>query len=70
MLFMEELRMKIINVDNFDRESVDDKLVCENVSDYYGPYIVDFLNEKFSGDNSSNFYRLVKDDHELYVWEP
>lgn len=62
--------MKIINVDNFDRESVDDKLVCENINEYYGEYIVDWLNEKFSGNHSSDFYRLVEDDHKLYVWEP
>ncbi|ASA22657.1 hypothetical protein [Paenibacillus donghaensis] len=62
--------MKIINVGNYDRESVDDKLVCENVNEYYGEAIVDFLNERFSGDHSSDLYKMVGDGHGLYVWEP
>jgi len=70
MLFMEGSRMKIINVDNFDREWVDDKVVCENVSEYYGGIIVDFLNDRLSGDHSSDFYKLVENDHKLYAWEP
>ncbi|MOA61330.1 hypothetical protein D3C78_1864400 [compost metagenome] len=62
--------MKIINADNFDRDSISDKLVCENISEYYGEIIVDFLNDRFSGDNSSDFYKVVDDDHKLYVREP
>jgi hypothetical protein len=62
--------MKIINVDNFDRDSVSDKLVCENVSEYYGEIIVDFLNDRLSSEHSTDFYKLVDDDHKLYVWEP
>ncbi|MBE7896150.1 hypothetical protein G7L40_20395 [Paenibacillus polymyxa] len=62
--------MKIVCIDNFDRESVSDKLVCENVSEHYGNAIVDFLNEKFSGDYSSDFYKLTDDKYELYKWEP
>jgi len=58
--------MKIICVDNFNRESITDDLVCTNVSEYYGEYIVDFLNKKFGGDNSFNFYRLVNDDYKLW----
>lgn len=61
--------MKIIAVDNFDREYVSDHLVCENVSEYYGNAIVKFLNRE-GGDYSSYFYRLVSDDHKLHVWEP
>ncbi len=61
--------MKIIAVDNFDNESVSDHLVCENVSEHYGNLIVKFLNRE-GGDNSPNYYRLVSDDHKLYIWEP
>ena len=61
--------MKIIAVDNFDNESVSDHLVCENVNEHYGNLIVKFLNSE--GDNySPYFYRLVSDDHKLYIWEP
>ncbi len=62
--------MKIICKDNFDRESVNDQLVCENVNKFYGEMIVDFLNDRFSGDHSPNFYRLVDDNYRLYLWEP
>lgn len=62
--------MKIICKDNFDRESVSDQLVCESVNEFYGSKIVDFLNDRFSGDHSPNFYKLVDDNYRLYVWEP
>lgn len=57
--------MKIINRDNFDRDSVPDKLVCENVSEHYGKQIVKHLNETWSGDHSPDWYVLVEDDHKL-----
>ena len=62
--------MKIICVDNFNREIVDDKLIADNLCGFYGRDIVDFLNDKFSGDNSPDFYRLVDDDYELFTLEP
>lgn len=62
-------KMKIIRVDNYAREHVSDTLVAENVHEFYGKYLVDFLNEKFSGKHSFDFYRLVPDDYKLYVFE-
>lgn len=62
--------MKIIAVSNFNNESVSDVLVAENVSEYYAKYIVEFLNSKFSGTSSPNYYRAVLDDHKLYKFEP
>lgn len=61
--------MKIIAEDNFNRETVSDLLVCENVSEYYGKQFVELLNSQ-GGDRSPHFYRLVSDDHKLYIWEP
>ena len=61
--------MKIIRVDNLDRETVSDILVAENV-DAYGQDIVKFLNYKYSANHSSDFFRLVKDDYKLYEWKP
>ena len=58
--------MKIIQVDNFDRDSVSDTLVAENANEYYGKAIVEFLIDKFSGDTSSSYFRLVPDDYKLY----
>lgn len=62
--------MKIIKVDNFDRDSISDTLVAENVSEFYAEHIVTLLNEKFSGDRSSDFYKSVEDNHKLYEFEP
>ena len=60
--------MKIIAIDNFNRENVDDMLVAENVNRYYGKLIVDLLNQKFSV-NYDWFYKLVDDDYKLYEFE-
>ena len=62
--------MKIIGVDNFGRESVSDSVVAENISEYYGKAITDFLIEEFSGDGSPDYFRLVADDYELYEFKP
>ncbi len=61
--------MKIICVDNFARETHDDVLVCENVNEYYGKFLVNLLNDNLSGENSADFYRLVEDNHKLYKYE-
>lgn len=59
--------MKIIAIDNFDRDWVSDILVCENVNEYYGKKIVDYLNKEVG--DSQNFYILKEDDYKLYVYE-
>jgi hypothetical protein len=74
--------MKIIGVDNYDREIYGDVLVCENVkSEYYANKIVDVLNygksltreDKLSFTFmhtvnliSDTFYKVVDDDYELF----
>lgn len=58
--------MKIIGVDNYNRESVADSLVCESVSnDYVGNIMVDALNAT-EGESGLRFYRLVADDYKLW----
>lgn len=61
--------MKIIRVDNFNRETVSDLLVCENISQHYGEIIVGLLNNKESNE-SPNFFKLVQDDYKLYNFQP
>lgn len=61
--------MKIVRVDNFDREIYDDVLICENVSQYYGKDIVEFFNNR-EGEYSDWYYRLVEDDYKLFKFEP
>jgi len=62
--------MKIICIDNFNRDSISDILICTNINEYIGLKVVNFLNEAFGGDTSVNYYRLVKDDHKLYEFKP
>jgi len=62
--------VKIICVDNFNREHISDLLVAENVSIFYGEKIVEFLNKTFSGDSAVDYFRLVKDDTKIYKFRP
>ncbi|MCR4362054.1 hypothetical protein NUG13_12015 [Bacillus subtilis] len=57
--------MKIILVDNFNREEVADNLIAENVNEFWGKRIVDALNDK-EHEDSDNYFRLVKDDYVLW----
>ena len=58
--------MKIIAIDDYDRENVSDLLVCENVHEYFGEDIVKLLNTK----PGQNFFKLVSNDAKLYKVEP
>lgn len=62
--------MKIICIDNFDRESVSDTLIAENVDEYWAPKIVEIMNRTFGGEDSPNYFISVEDDHKLYVYKP
>jgi hypothetical protein len=64
--------LKIISVDNFNNEypgTSDDRLICENVSVQYVDGIVEYLNEKYSGDNAPRYYKSVSDDYKLVKFE-
>ncbi|MED3440285.1 hypothetical protein P4393_12540 [Bacillus subtilis] len=61
--------MKVIAVDNFNRETVDDILVCENVNEYHGNMIVEMLNKRLSSRHSLTYYRLVEDNYTLHKFE-
>lgn len=62
--------MKIIGVDNFNRDTVSDVLVAENVCDVYVAEIIAFLNARFSGENAAYYFKAIDDDRPLYVWKP
>jgi len=62
--------MKIIKVDNFDREDISDELIAENVPDYYVKCIVEELNQKFGGSTSPDYFMGKPDDYKLYTFEP
>jgi hypothetical protein len=58
--------MKIICVDNYDRQMYPDELICENISETIGEEVVNFLNKTRSGSNSEDFYQLVENGHKLF----
>jgi len=63
--------MKIIMVDNFNRENISDKLIVEKVDNWWGERIVSLLNGHHSKDpNNPDYFRLVEDDHKLYKFQP
>ena len=59
--------MKIIGIDNFDRDYVSDTLVCENVDKETGQYLTKCLNERYSGSIVYTYYKLVEDHYVLSV---
>lgn len=61
--------MKIIRTDNFDRETVSDKLIATTDNSYYASLIARLLNEK-QGVYRQHYYKAVEDDYQLYEYEP
>jgi hypothetical protein len=65
--------MKIISVDNLDREGWqgDEVLIAENVpSDRYARIMCEALIQKLCLQDDDRFYRVVPDDHKLKKFEP
>lgn len=62
--------MKIIYSDNVPTDMSSEKLWLDNVPPELGQRICDKLNEPLKYHEQGPFYRLVHDDHKLYVWEP
>jgi len=62
--------MKIVGVDNFDRETVDYFLVAENVPASFAVPIVEFLNKRFSEGTAMMYFMIKNDDYKLFKFEP
>ena len=65
--------MKIVCIDNFDREHVSEVLVAENVPEHYADRIVDALNALNATNDKqahSEFFVTRADDRALYVFDP
>jgi hypothetical protein len=57
--------MKIVAIDNLAREWVADTLIAENVDQVYAQFLVDCLNEEYSGEMSNIWYVVKEDDYRL-----
>jgi hypothetical protein len=55
-------RMKLIAVDNFDRESIADTLIAENLDPHYAEALAAAMNEHNPGDS---FYKAVPCNYRL-----
>lgn len=62
--------MKIIAKDNFDRESVNDKLVASGLVSEWAQMIAAALNAYRSGPAAPVFFVAVDDDYVLHVYDP
>lgn len=62
--------MKIVGIDNFNRETVNDCLAAQNVPPLYAEVVAEALNAKFSGDHSPIYFVVRPDQYELYRFEP
>ena len=58
--------MKIIGVDNLNRDEISDILVCENITMFYANKFLEILNKN---KHNSYFYKVVFDDCKLYEFE-
>jgi len=60
--------MKIIGKSNFDLDNVSDILICENVNQTWGIFIIKAIRE-ITGEYDTYYPMLVEDDYKLYKWE-
>lgn len=62
--------MKIVKVDNYDRDNIPDELVADNIKNAsLGELMVNAL-QIAPGRNYDVWYRLVEDSYVLKVFEP
>ena len=61
--------MKIIGIDNWDREYINDILICENVHSYYIDSLIKILNDNI-GHHNGYYCKVVEDDYKLYKFQP
>lgn len=62
--------MKIVCIDNFNREHVSDVLVAENVPEHYANRIVDALNAPNDKHAHSECFVYMADHEAIYVFDP
>lgn len=58
--------MKVVAIDNFNRESVADILVAEGLSEQDAQRLATEKNEQFSGPYAPRHYVVTPDDYKLW----
>ncbi len=54
--------MKIVKIDNYNRDYIPDVLICENINKYYGDKVIAALN---INPQDSDYFILVEDTYVL-----
>lgn len=63
-------KCNIVSISNFDLETYDEKTVAKEVPLYYAKFIVEYMNSKFSGSDSQDYFVIKPTDYVPYVFEP
>jgi hypothetical protein len=61
---------KVVCIDNFNRDTVSDTLVIDNLSQGVCELIANERNGQYGGPHSSSYFVVKPDDYQLYKWEP
>lgn len=61
--------MKVIAVDNYNRENISDFLYLDGLSEDTAKEVANRLNAK-AGQDAERFYKAVTEDYQLYKFEP
>lgn len=61
--------MKVICIDNFNRDYISDSLVRENLTDEEADKLVKEHNDQMSA-HCQDYFKKVSDDHKSYIFEP
>ncbi len=60
---------KVVQTDNFARETVDEVVLIQMLDEACAKQVVDVLNS-YEDENSSRFFRAYPQDQPLYKFEP
>ena len=61
---------KVVCISNFDKDTVSDELLCENLSLDTANMITNAMNKCYSSSTSTYYYVVKPQEYVLYTWEP
>jgi len=63
---------RVVDVDNFNWQGPPstERFITEPISQEMAEFIAMNLNDRYSGSRAPRYYRVVKEDYKLFVFEP
>ena len=58
--------MKIVCASNFNEDLYAERIVAENLNEYWAKKLTEAWNDKFTREYSKDYLKVVEDDYELY----